>query len=62
MSLKIKVFHISAGLTFFNSGAECGYLTFIFLQSTEAGTDDFACIYISSSKYASLDEFVKMGT
>lgn len=62
MSLKIKVFHISTCLTFFNSGAECGYLTFIFLQSTKTGTDDFASICISSSKYASLDEFVEMGT
>jgi len=62
MSLKIKVFHISASLTLLNGRTERSYLTFIFFQFAEAGTDDFAGICISSSKYAGLDEFVEMGT
>lgn len=62
MSLKIKVLHISAGLTLLNGGAKCSYLSFIFFQFAKTGTDDFAGICISSSKYAGLDEFVEMGT
>lgn len=62
MGIEVEIFYIPATIPFFNGSAKCSDLLFIFFQSPEARTNNFAGIRVSAFKNTGLDKGIEMGT